>query len=161
MPADTPPADPFVVLRQPVPAVAPREAFTVELRRTITDALGRTTPADPMTTTLDLGRRRAMSNTDTDTTTGSDAGGAAPPVAAIFEMPSLVVNGGHAAVAFYQEVFGATIAMEAFVEPDGRIGHIELDIVDTPVVLGIGRRHGGSPHEGNGAGYWREIGVAS
>ncbi len=41
--------------------------------------------------------------------------------------PYLRVKGAPAAIAFYQQVFGATERFR-LVEPDGRIGHIELDL---------------------------------
>jgi uncharacterized glyoxalase superfamily protein PhnB len=48
--------------------------------------------------------------------------------------PYLRVKGAPAAIAFYQQVFGATERFR-LVEPDGRIGHIELDLGNIVLML--------------------------
>lgn len=123
--------DPFEVLRLPLTAIQPAETFAADLRRRVAAELG-VEPDPTSLPTIDLGTRTPMT---TDTTTPTtiptgplDPAAATPPGLATFKNPSLVVNGGQAAVDFYQHVFGATISMAPFVEPDGRIGHIELDL---------------------------------
>ena len=49
-------------------------------------------------------------------------------------IPYLIVADGTAAIAFYQAVFGARIRLR-LTRPDGRIGHAELDIGDSLVML--------------------------
>lgn len=49
-------------------------------------------------------------------------------------MPYLVVDGASAAIDFYKEVFGATERMRMD-GPDGRIGHAEIEIGDSVVML--------------------------
>ena len=48
--------------------------------------------------------------------------------------PSLSVDGASAAIDFYKKVFGATERMR-FDAPDGRIGHAELQIGDSVIML--------------------------
>lgn len=61
-----------------------------------------------------------------------------PPVKAIPDnypqiVPYLYIDGADAAIAFYRRVFGATERMR-MAEPDGRIGHAELQI-GTAVIM--------------------------
>ncbi|MBV9551200.1 MAG: VOC family protein [Alphaproteobacteria bacterium] len=48
--------------------------------------------------------------------------------------PYLIVADGAAAVAFYEKVFGARERLK-LVRPDGRLGHTELEIGDSVVML--------------------------
>src|SRR5580658_8144843 len=48
--------------------------------------------------------------------------------------PYLIVADGAGAVAFYRQVFGATVRLRLD-RPDGKIGHAELDIGDSVVML--------------------------
>lgn len=48
--------------------------------------------------------------------------------------PYLIVADGAAAIAFYERAFGATVRMK-LVQPDGRVGHAELAIGDSLVML--------------------------
>lgn len=48
--------------------------------------------------------------------------------------PYLIVKGGAAAIEFYKKVFGATELMR-MAQPDGRVGHAELQIGDSRVML--------------------------
>jgi len=143
MPAER---DLFERLHLPASPVAPDPLFASRLRAQVaealtfaaTDAVDGPRPSDPPTHVpeIALGRRTTMS-TSTPTPSPADSR-AVDPVqtpAVRFENPSLVVRGGAAAVAFYQAVFGATISMEPFIEPDGRIGHVELDIGGAMVAL--------------------------
>lgn len=48
--------------------------------------------------------------------------------------PYLIVKGGAAAIEFYKKAFGATEIMR-MAQPDGRLGHAELQIGDSRVML--------------------------
>jgi len=48
--------------------------------------------------------------------------------------PYLVVNGAEKAIEYYKKVFGATEIMR-FPAPNGKIGHAELKIGDSPIML--------------------------
>lgn len=48
--------------------------------------------------------------------------------------PYLVVEGAAAAIAFYQKAFGATVRVRMN-KPDGRIGHAEIQIGDSMMML--------------------------
>lgn len=49
--------------------------------------------------------------------------------------PYLSVDGAAAAIDFYKEVFGATERGNRFVQPDGTIGHAEIEIGDALIML--------------------------
>jgi PhnB protein len=48
--------------------------------------------------------------------------------------PSLAVNGGAAAIEFYTTVFGFTLRMRMDM-PDGRLGHAELELGDSVIMI--------------------------
>jgi PhnB protein len=48
--------------------------------------------------------------------------------------PYLIVADGNAAVAFYEKVLGATVRLK-LEGPDGKLGHAELDIGDSLIML--------------------------
>ncbi|HEV7473188.1 MAG TPA: VOC family protein [Pyrinomonadaceae bacterium] len=48
--------------------------------------------------------------------------------------PYLIVNGAAAAIEFYKSAFGAT-ELFRFPAPDGKIGHAEIKIGDSPIML--------------------------
>jgi PhnB protein len=48
--------------------------------------------------------------------------------------PYLIVDGGAAAIDFYKSVLGATERMR-MAEPDGKVGHAELEIGDSVIML--------------------------
>ncbi len=48
--------------------------------------------------------------------------------------PYLIVNGAADAIAFYQKAFGAT-ELFRFAAPEGKIGHAEIKIGDSPIML--------------------------
>src|SRR5437868_9221407 len=48
--------------------------------------------------------------------------------------PYLIIKGASAAIDYYKKVFGATEIMR-FPTPDGQIGHAELKIGDSPIML--------------------------
>ncbi len=67
--------------------------------------------------------------------------------------PYLIINGAAEALAFYQQAFGAT-ELFRMPTPDGKIGHAEIKIGDSPIMLAdesleMGSRspqsYGGSP----------------
>lgn len=49
--------------------------------------------------------------------------------------PYLIVKGAAQAIAFYKNAFGATEEMTPLIQPDGRIGHAELTIGDSKIML--------------------------
>ena len=49
--------------------------------------------------------------------------------------PYLAVTDARAAIAWYQDIFGATIASDPIEMPDGRIGHVELRIGDATFMM--------------------------
>ncbi|HEY0430293.1 MAG TPA: VOC family protein [Pyrinomonadaceae bacterium] len=48
--------------------------------------------------------------------------------------PYLIINGASEAIAFYQQAFGAT-ELFRFPAPEGKIGHAEIKIGDSPIML--------------------------
>jgi PhnB protein len=48
--------------------------------------------------------------------------------------PYLIINGAAAAIEFYQKAFGAT-ELFRMAQPDGKIGHAEIKIGDSPIML--------------------------
>ena len=48
--------------------------------------------------------------------------------------PYLIVRGGAAAIEFYNKAFGA-VELFRFPTPDGKIGHAEIKIGDSPIML--------------------------
>jgi PhnB protein len=48
--------------------------------------------------------------------------------------PYLIVNGAASAIEFYKKAFGATEILR-FPGPDGKIGHAEIKIGDSPIML--------------------------
>ena len=48
--------------------------------------------------------------------------------------PYLIVRGASAAIEFYQKAFGA-VELFRFPSPDGKIGHAEIKIGDSPIML--------------------------
>jgi uncharacterized glyoxalase superfamily protein PhnB len=114
------PADPLEILRQPAAPIAPRAAFTADLRRRLQVALDLNPGGVPMSTpsTIDA------------TAPDHAAAAAAQPAVSVY----LCATGASAAIDFYREAFAAveTLRMTA---DDGRIGHAELTIGGTTVML--------------------------
>src|SRR5258705_10833298 len=48
--------------------------------------------------------------------------------------PYLIVHGGAEAIEFYKKAFGA-VELFRFPTPDGKIGHAEIKIGDSPIML--------------------------
>ena len=101
--------DPFDALREPVRPADPDPGFAAELRERL---------------------RRAVLNGGEMTTTE------APASAQLHSLtPYLAVSDARRALDFYVEVFGATRRGDPIVMSDGRIGHAELAIGDSVLML--------------------------
>jgi len=102
-----PPPDPFRALGQPITPVDPDPAFAAELRLRLERAL-LAPEGTPMTTAV-----------ETQHTLGS----------------YIAVNDARGALDFYERAFGARRRGEPIVMADGRIGHAELAIGDSVLML--------------------------
>jgi uncharacterized glyoxalase superfamily protein PhnB len=105
--------DPLELLRQPVTPLDPRPEFTAGLRERLERELRPPTPPGgtvPTTTTS-----------------------ATPHIPQRLHAitPYLAVDDARAAMAWYREVFEATIEAEPIIMDDGRVGHVELRIGDS------------------------------
>jgi uncharacterized glyoxalase superfamily protein PhnB len=107
--------DPFDSLREPNVPLAPRPAFAAELRRRVSLALGaaRATVEVPHVPEI---REYTPARLHSIT-------------------PYLATHDPAAAIAWYQEVFGARLLGDPIVMDDGRIGHAELRIGDSVIML--------------------------
>jgi uncharacterized glyoxalase superfamily protein PhnB len=114
-------ADPFLDLRMRTGPIQPRAAFAAELRRRLERAL--LVPTDPSEST-DPSEGAAM------TTTSEFI-----PQRLHAVTPYLGVSDARAAIAFYEEVLGATLLSDPIVMDDGRVGHAELEINGSVVML--------------------------
>jgi len=109
--------DPLDVLRGPTGPVEPDPGFATRLRARLERAL-----ADP--------RGAAVTTTAAD---HPDTPAADVPVAGV--VPYLAVADAAAALDWYVEAFGARRRGEPIVMPDGRIGHAEVELAGTVVML--------------------------
>lgn len=106
----------FAALRLPAAPLAPRPGFATELRHRIESALHPTTPTEaPMSTE--------------SSTVEPPATEASVPLS-----PYLSVNGAAAAIDWYRDVLGAIETLR-FLGDDGRIGHAELVIGGSKILL--------------------------
>jgi uncharacterized glyoxalase superfamily protein PhnB len=109
--------DPLDALRLPVVPVAPDPGFARDLRARLARAL------------TDLDRGGAMTPTDATTTT---------PVGGTARRPSLsaylAVDGAREAARWYVEVFDGRLG-EVVEMPDGRLGHAEVHIGDSVLLM--------------------------
>jgi uncharacterized glyoxalase superfamily protein PhnB len=103
--------DPMEDLRQVDRPIEPRPEFTTELRTRIERELGPIPPGGTMSTA-------PTTATGLHTIT-----------------PYLAVSDARAAMAWYQDIFGAIVATEPIIMPDGRVGHVELRIGDAVIML--------------------------
>jgi len=110
--------DPMEELRQADRPIEPRPEFTAELRARIERELGPMPPG------------AAMSSTST-----TEPANAYVPHRLSTVTPYLAVSDAQAAMAWYQDIFGATIDSEPIVMPDGRVGHVELRIGDAVIMM--------------------------
>lgn len=106
--------DPFDVLRAPTSPVEPDPAFAGALRSRVERAL-----LDP---------EDSMTSTETSAT-------AAESLRLHAITPYLAVAGARAAVAFYIDAFDAVQRGEPIMMPDGRVGHVEVAIGDSVLML--------------------------
>lgn len=110
--------DPFTDLYEPIRPIDPDPVFARQLRSRIERALALPRGVVPVTTTTDV---RTASAPEQRTV----------PAA----VPYLAVDDARAAIDWYIEVFGARLADEPIVMPDGRIGHCDLVIGDGHLYL--------------------------
>lgn len=114
--------DPLDVLREPIRPVHPDPGFAARLREHLERlVLGPESEEDPVTATAATPAGAV----------GTDA--AALPLRTL--TPYLAVPDAAAALDFYVDVFGAVRRGEPIVMPDGRIGHAEIDLGDSVVML--------------------------
>ncbi len=104
--------DPFDALHDPIRPVAPDPAFARALRSRLERAL-LDLPEEPVTTALDT-----PSSVRLHTVT-----------------PYLAVIDAATAVGFYMEAFGARRREEPIVMPDGRVGHVEVALGDSVLMM--------------------------
>jgi uncharacterized glyoxalase superfamily protein PhnB len=105
--------DPMEDLRQVDHPIKPRPEFTIELRARIERELGPIPPGGTMSTAT-----------------------TEPTATALHTLtPYLAVSDARAAMAWYQDIFGATLATEPIIMPDGRVGHVELRIGDAVIMM--------------------------
>ncbi|WP_232664643.1 VOC family protein [Pseudonocardia sp. TRM90224] len=105
--------DPMDVLRSAAPPVDPDPAFARALRSRMERALLAPQREERTMTTTISARETALHALT----------------------PYLAVTDARAAIAFYVDVFGATRRGEPIVMPDGRVGHAELALGDSVVML--------------------------
>jgi uncharacterized glyoxalase superfamily protein PhnB len=105
--------DPMDDLRQVDHPIEPRPDFTTELRVRIERELGPIPPGGTMSTATTEPTATALRTIT----------------------PYLAVSDARAAMAWYQDIFGATVATEPIIMPDGRVGHVELRIGDAVIMM--------------------------
>jgi uncharacterized glyoxalase superfamily protein PhnB len=111
--------DPLDVLREPTRPVDPDPTFARDLRARLERAL-----LDPIS---------SATEDPTMPTTPTAAPTAALPLHAL--TPYLAVTDARAAVDFYVEAFGARRRDDPIVMPDGRIGHVEVALGESVLML--------------------------
>jgi predicted enzyme related to lactoylglutathione lyase len=104
--------DPFQDLFEPIQPVDPDPVFTRRLRARLERALALPQGVVHVTATTDV------------PTAPRDVQGTPRPAA----IPYLAVADARAAIDWYVDVFGARLADEPIVMPDGRIGHSDLEV---------------------------------
>ncbi len=110
-------ADPFDALRRPVVPLEPRPEFATALRRQLAHELG-----------LDRGDRgRTTASADGQVTRVHEGYHAVTAY--------LAVHDARAAMDWYTDIFGATLKGEPIIMDDGRVGHSELVIGDSVLML--------------------------
>ncbi len=110
--------DPLDVLRQPVVPLAPDPAFAADLRLRIEAALGLST-----------------GTTTTGGTMSTTTSGPHVPTGLRALTPYLIARDAARAIAYYEEVFGAALLYPPITGDDGRIGHAELRIEDSVLMI--------------------------
>jgi uncharacterized glyoxalase superfamily protein PhnB len=105
--------DPFEALREPVTPVTPDPLFTARLRERLT---------------------RAVLHHDQGETMAVQTTGRAPAWPPALT-PYLVVSDARAALDWYTDVLGARLRGEPYVNADGTIGHMEVDLGDAVLMF--------------------------
>lgn len=124
--SDHPGGDPLAALRDPTGPVDPDPAFATALRARLEQALLNPTEDTAMTTATTTGT----------TSAGASHAGPDPAAARLHTLtPYLAVTDASAAVAFYVTAFGAARRGEPITMPDGRIGHAEVLLGDSVLML--------------------------
>ncbi|SHM99226.1 VOC family protein [Cryptosporangium aurantiacum] len=113
--------DPLDALRDASPREAPSPEFAAALRARLEEALGR--PSDAVDDILNHAFEEAEETLMT------------PPITIQQFTPYLSVPDGRRAIAFYTEAFGAEVIDEPTIMPDGKIGHVTLQIGSTRLFL--------------------------
>ncbi len=116
--------DPMEDLRQIDRPIHPRPEFTAELRARIDHELRPVPPGGSMSTTTATATTSAQAQPAGDLPQGHHT-----------ITPYLAVADARAAMAWYGDIFGATIVAEPIVMPDGRIGHVELQVGDAVFMM--------------------------
>jgi uncharacterized glyoxalase superfamily protein PhnB len=106
--------DPMQDLRQVDRPIQPRPEFTADLRARIERELGPIPPGAAISTT----EEHTVTATRLHTIT-----------------PYLAVGDARAAIAWYQDIFGATVSSAPIIMPDDRVGHVELRIGDATIMM--------------------------
>jgi predicted enzyme related to lactoylglutathione lyase len=113
--------DPLDALHTPLEPADPDPAFAADLRARLERALLHPTEASTVTSTL---------------STASDPTQADPDAARLHTVtPYLAVIDARAAVAFYTAAFGARPRGAPIVMPDGRVGHVEVLLGDSVLMM--------------------------
>ena len=105
-------SDPFEILREPIAPVAPRHAFTTDLKRRIADQLGITPARKP-----DLEVREYT------------------PARLHTMVPYLSCLDAAAAIEWYQTVYDAVLLGDPIIMDDGSVGHAELRVGDSVFMM--------------------------
>jgi uncharacterized glyoxalase superfamily protein PhnB len=100
-------------------AATPDPEFAASLRRRLADAAG-VASTDPQTESQEVTMTIAEP-------AHHRAPGYRPPGSAAIT-PYMIVNDARAAIAWYEDILGATVTYEPIIMDDGRIGHVELTI---------------------------------
>lgn len=115
--------DPLSALRAPVEPIEPGPAFRAALRARLERAL------------LAMGEPTMTAESAATTATGTRTTGAQSEVRAPGLIPYLAVDDARRAIDWYVEVFDGQQRGEPIVMPDGRIGHAEIAIGDSVLML--------------------------
>ena len=131
------PVDPLDALRLPARPLAPPPAFAAELRDRIErELLGPASPTSAAATPAGRSATPSRPGGPMSTTESSRQPATATPAgpgAAV--TPYLCAADALAAIEFYQQVFGAELTMGPLIGPDGRVGHSELRIGGSTIML--------------------------
>lgn len=123
--------DPFEALYDPARPVEPDAVFAAALRRRLERAI-----LDPQGATMTNTETTSTGSTGTESTSTASTGTASRTQAQTHAVtPYLAVTDARQAIGFYVDVLGARRLGELVVMPDGRVGHAELEIGDSVIIL--------------------------